>query len=182
MDWKDPERVREYYRNYYCANIEKCRACSRKSYNINKKNRLETTKIYRIQNAEKIKKQRKSYYPKYYKDNADLIRKINKKYRELNSNKIKEYANKYRKTNKQEIRIKARKQREKNRDKLSRKYLKTIIQAQTGLKFCEITEEMVILKREQVKLYRELKKGKEILKDGTIRGRNQGNSANDPAV
>jgi len=66
------------------------------------------------------------------------------------------------------------------RKNLGDSYIKTLLR-NTNIERNLITQEIIDFKRDQILLFRELKKGKEKI-NGTIRRRNQGNSANDPAV
>ena len=134
-----------YKKNRYCVECSKGQKY------------VEYKKIYRAANKNKINE----YNKKYYAANIDKIRK----YRLDNKDRIKEGNRKYRLNSRDKIREYGRKRdRESVRD-LRDKYVKK----QIGLKVSEITEEMIVLKREQLQLMRSIKQFKEELKDGTTR-------------
>ena len=105
-------------------------------------------KKYRLENADRIKLQRKNYYDKncetiknyqkvyhrkniddihkrqkiYAKDNAENIKKTRKRYNEKHSDIIKKYKTEYNKKNIESIRVRSRIYRENNREKLRNIY------------------------------------------------------------
>lgn len=68
---------------------------------------------------------------------------------------------------KQELTAKKRAERKTNCSELKDSYVKKAIKKQTGLKYGEITQESIDLKREMLMFHRELKKVKEEIGDGS---------------
>jgi hypothetical protein len=72
-------------------------------------------------------------------------------------------------------------------DEVSRKflfdsYIKSCIKRHTGIERHFISDEMIDLKRDQLKLYRKLKQMKGEIRNGIIRTRNKRTPANDKAI
>jgi len=98
------------------------------------------------------------YYGKWQNENKEYHKKYYRKW----SNKIKVYQKKYRQTGKGKA--SERKHNQRKTKTLTTCYIKQLLQM-TGLGKENITPELIRLKRIQMKFFRELKKGKEILNE-----------------
>ena len=78
-----------------------------------------------------------------------------------NPNRIKEYNRKYRRGNAEQFK------KELCDWNLEKQYLKGLISNNTGIERRKITNEMINLKKEQITLFREIKKAKEVLNGTT---------------
>jgi len=105
--WSDPEKINEYYRNYYAKNVEKKRKYAR-----------EYRREYRKKNPEKMRE--------YDRQRRAIDADKRREYRVKNAEKLREYDRKYREKNRDTIREKNRERkreyRAKNRDKLREYY------------------------------------------------------------
>ena len=79
-----------------------------------KKCRNESTKKYKKENKDKVRKNKR----KYHKENKDKIRKKEKEYYKENKERISKYQKEYYEENKEEIKVKNKQWREKNREYL----------------------------------------------------------------
>ena len=127
-------------------------------------------KKYRKQNRDKILEYGKEYHKQnqdkrnleskeYYKQNRDKILKYRKEYREQNQDKRKEYY--------KQNQDKRKEYYKQNRDKLEDNYIKNSLSNISGIKFKDISPELIEAKREQIKLYRLIKKIKNELRSKT---------------
>ena len=120
MAYRDPEKAKEYQKQYYQKNKEKLKE-KRKEYQKqyreeNKEKLKEYDKQYRETNKEQIKENKKEYNKKYREANKEKIKEYyeankeqRKQYRETNKEQIKEYMKKYREANKEKIKIQNKK-------------------------------------------------------------------------
>ena len=94
-DKREAERIEQEYIDNLKANLNTCKAFrgettqeTHRLYRIENADKIkEQNKQYRIENAEKIKEQQKEYHIK----NADKIKELKKQYRIENADKIKQY-------------------------------------------------------------------------------------------
>ena len=111
----------------------------------------ENQKRYRKKHPERMA----AYEIKHYKENKKKIDEYQKKYREEN----KDNAKKYRETHKDEICNTSRKSWKKGYDELSDSYIKKILTSLSVLTAKDIPQELIELKRLEIKLKRGLKDG-----------------------
>ena len=110
MTYKDPEKRREYDKQYYEQNREKILEREKQYYEQNREKILERKKQYREQNREKILERKK----RYREQNREKIAERKKQYREQNREKIAEY----REQNREKIAEREKQYYEQNREKI----------------------------------------------------------------
>lgn len=98
MPYKDPEKLKEYRKEYYQKNKDK----------LNEKH-----KNYRNQNQEKIKEKKKEYYGQ----NKDKAKEYGKNYRNQNQEKIKEYRKEHYQKNKEHEKERIKEYYEQNKER-----------------------------------------------------------------
>ena len=159
-----------------CPICKKCINKYHKEYRKNNKEKLlEYSKEYRKNN----KDMKKIHDKKYYEKNKEEIKESCEKWRENNKEEIKEYSKEYRKNNKEKLLEYSKEYRKNNKEKIkkdqdwwNKKYNKDLRNAyiKNQLKYTEkvpteqITPEMIELKRQQLKLFREIRQGRTLIK------------------
>jgi len=146
----------------YCCNrcikinqkiIDKIRY--KKFYEKNEEKIKEYQKKYRENNKEKIKEYRK----KYYEENKGKINEYHKKYRENNKENLKELNKKYRENNKEKIKEYQKKINEYDSKNLTGRYIKSLLTNKMSLKFEDIPQEIIEMKRQHLMCFRKLNQG-----------------------
>jgi hypothetical protein len=145
MPFADPEKRKEYLRQYYLANKEKKNEQAKqygvnnkekikevkKQYALNNKEKLkEAKKQYEMNNKEKLKEAKKQYYlenkeklneakKQYYLENKEKLNEAKKQYYLENKEKLNEISRQYQRNNKEKL-IETKKQYNlKNKEKIS---------------------------------------------------------------
>ena len=136
-----------YNRQYFKDNIEKRREDGRKQYWKDHEHTLKTRRAYREKNPPK------EYMHGYYEENKEKALLNSEKWRKNNPNARKVIANRYFHKNKAQY-LKMQKEKVKTLDD---SYMKQLLSKRSSLKHEDITDEMVELKRIEIKLKRALK-------------------------
>lgn len=113
MPYKDPQKRKEYSKQYRIKNFEKCRVSDSKYYQNNKEERKEQARQYRNKNKEKLKIVAKIYREK----NKEEINKKQKEYNKKNKTKIRKNNEQYYKKNIEQIKIYRKEYYQKNIEK-----------------------------------------------------------------
>lgn len=134
-----------------------CKECQREIraeyYLNNKKNFAERSKKYREENKEKYVARSK----KYYLENKDKLIAYQNKYKQENKKKVADRKGAYREKNLDKILMDGRNIAKEYSDTLHDSHIKTIISNVSNLKRKDIPQELIELKREQLKLHRAIK-------------------------
>ncbi len=102
------------------------------------------------------KKYFKFHARKYYLKNRDKINKAVKKWRSQNIEKWKKYIKKWNKNNIKKVRKRRNKWLQKERKECGDGYIKKIIISNSILKYSDIPQQLVEIKKRQIKLRRKL--------------------------
>jgi len=108
---------------------------------------------------------RNEYGRKYRKKNQIKLISYNKLYREQNQDYYLKYKKKYREQNQDKIFEYNKKYGKQNIDKIKDNYIKRLLYGNSGIKFQDITSELIEAKREQIKLFRLIKQIKNELRN-----------------
>ena len=157
---------------YREANREKALAYARAYQEANREKIATRRKAYREANREKIAALKKAQY----EANRERILARQKAYRGANRERILASANAYYEANREKVLAYCKDYRNANPAKvaaynkarceaLADGFVRTTIKKQAGIESADIPAEMIELKRQQIKLYRELKKGRKVLNE-----------------
>lgn len=123
MPYKDPEKQKQYHREYYQKNREKLRKRAREYGEENKEQRSEKMKEYYEKNKEDIKEKRKEYYYDNREECIERAVKWGKENKDKKHRNQKRYYEKKKKENTEHFNRKAMREYNRNK-KLSRKKLR----------------------------------------------------------
>jgi transketolase len=156
----------EYSKSYYQNNIEKVKERIIKYRQNNPEKLNGACKKYRQNNPEKIKEARK----KHYQYNTEKVKEESKKHYQNNTEKVKEAKKKYYQNNPEKLNAACKKYRQNNPEKVKEKSKKAMLglsdsyvamtirgNSFKGWKIEDIPKELIDLKRNAIKLKREIK-------------------------
>ena len=147
---------REYHKNYHGKNISRINETRRAIYWKDHEKTLKQRANFR----DTHRKATTDYAQKYYQKNKKKIYKQNKEWVKNNPEKKRKAANKY--ANKPEIKVKDSIKSKKAVKNLEDWYVKDLIIKRSSLVRADISDEMIKLKKEHIKLKRAIKDDKKM--------------------
>ena len=166
MAYKDPEKRREYQREYCKRNREKLRESAhrrqREYRERNREKRREYQREYCKRNREKLRESVREHQRKYRERNREKLREYAREYHERNREKSREYAREYRERNREKIEWNKRNPEKCNagnrrrRKDLASAYIRGLLSADTRVPHSQWPPDIVELKRAHVMLTRRI--------------------------
>ena len=140
----NPEKIKAYKKKFKEANKDRIKIQNKESYNKHRNKRVISCRLWRINNPEKSK----ASWINYTQKHPEKIKEKNKKYRALFPERSLSYKKKYSKN-------------------LTDSYVRGQIRKAINIEQKDITQEMILVKRQQLFLTREIKTIKMEVNNGT---------------